>query len=293
MARFFRILGMLLGVIVGLVAVAAGYIYFTARAAIDKRYEVPAVAAVAVPTDSASIAEGKRLAMMTGCYAGCHGKTIEGGEFFNEPGVGHMVTPNLTEAVRKYTDAELVLILREGLRPDGSTLIAMPSEMIGALSDEDLGKLIAYLKSEPQVPGATPLIELGPLAYLGVALKQYRTARDLVEERQALLASTTVPAELASGHYLAMTLCTECHKLNLQGDPTMGSTPLGIVAGYEPQEFAHLMRTGVPKGGAELKIMAMASTGRFVHMTDAEVGALYDYLHSLGNAPAAAGAATR
>jgi len=289
MTRFFRVVGMLLGVIVGLVAVAAGFIYFSARAAIDKRYPLPAVAAVAIPTDSASIAEGRRIAMTRGCYAGCHGKTLEGGLFLNEPGVGRMVTPNLTEAVRKYSDAELVAILREGLRPDGHSVLAMPSEMSASLTDEDLGKLIAYLKSEPQVPGATRVIELGPLAYLGVTLKQYRTARDLLEELRAMPAED-LPDSLAHGRYLTMTLCIECHGTRLQGDPIMKSPPLGIVAGYEPHEFSHLLRTGEPKGGQKLTLMAEASKGRFVHLTDSEVDDLYRYLRDHGSAPATAAA---
>jgi len=53
---------------------------------------------------------------------------------------------------------------------------------------------------------------------------------------------------------------------------------------YSLEEFQTLMRTGVPKGGHELDLMAEVARGRFVHFTDEEVEALYRYLQARAGA---------
>ena len=44
---------------------------------------------------------------------------------------------HLTTVVRRYSDAELVGILRNGLHPDGTSVFVMPSECFTWLTDED------------------------------------------------------------------------------------------------------------------------------------------------------------
>jgi mono/diheme cytochrome c family protein len=85
-------------------------------------------------------------------------------------------------------------------------------------------------------------------------------------------------------------MCVECHGLDLHGlpDPTEPSPNLALVASYSPEQFSHLLRTGVPAGGQSLKLMAEVAKERFAHLTDAEVDALYRYLKLLAD-PSAAG----
>ena len=48
---------------------------------------------------------------------------------FDEPMIGRVVAPNLTAAARKYSDAELVGVIRNGVQPGGrsySYLHSMP-----------------------------------------------------------------------------------------------------------------------------------------------------------------------
>ena len=47
---------------------------------------------------------------------------------FDEPMIGRVVAPNLTAAVRKYSDSELVGIIRNGVRPGGQSMMVMPAE---------------------------------------------------------------------------------------------------------------------------------------------------------------------
>ncbi len=53
----------------------------------------------------------------------------------------------------------------------------------------------------------------------------------------------------------------------------------GLVAGaYTRNQARHLMRTGQPPGGRRLRLMGEVARGRFAHLTDREVDAIYDYL---------------
>jgi hypothetical protein len=49
----------------------------------------------------------------------------------------------------------------------------------------------------------------------------------------------------------------------------------------KPEQFATLMREGVPPSGAELAMMGQVARGRFAHWTDEDVDDLYAYLTDL------------
>ena len=116
--RLLRWIGIALGSIVGLAIVAYGVAYALSERVLKHAYAIPTVA-FSVPTDPASIIEGHRLATIRGCVGGCHGKQAEGTVMFDQPMIGRVVAPNLTAAVRKYTDSELAVIIRNGVRPGG------------------------------------------------------------------------------------------------------------------------------------------------------------------------------
>src|ERR1700732_890066 len=96
--------------------VAAIVVYGLSERILRRTYPVPAVA-ISVPTDPESIIEGRRLATIRGCFGGCHGQQAEGRVLFDEPMIARFVAPNLTGTVRKYTDTELAVAIRNGLRP--------------------------------------------------------------------------------------------------------------------------------------------------------------------------------
>ena len=266
-----------IGVIV-FVLTAATVIYVTSEVKLRRSYDARGMA-VAVPADSASIAEGERLARIRGCL-GCHRSQLEGGMFVDDPLLGLIAAPNLTTAVRAYSDAELEGIIRHGVRPDGRSVVAMPSDMFRLLDDADLGKILAYLHSVPELTGQVRMVKPGPLGRLGIALGKFTPAA--VEVRRVELLSDSFPAAgspVAPGAYLARTVCTECHGAMLSGFE--GETPdLRIAAGYSPEQFVRLMRTGVALGERELELMSEVARSRFTHFTDEEIAALYAYLLS-------------
>lgn len=271
--------------VAAVVVVAALVLYVLSERVFRHSFAEPLVA-IAVPTDSASIAEGKRLAQLRGCSGGCHGTVTEGHVFGDDFMMGHLVAPNLTIAVREYSDAELARIIRRGVRPNGRSVIAMPSGMFSQLNDEDLGRIIAYLRSVPPATGHARRFAPGPAGRLRFASGQSALVTASVRRADALSDSFPRAGDPnARGAYLARTVCTECHGLNLAG--RNGRPDLRIAAGYTPEQFSHLMRTGKALANRELKMMSPTARSRFSHFTDDEVQALYGYLVARAAMPAA------
>ena len=280
MKQVMRWLGTALGVLVALLIVTYAVVYFLSERTLRRVYQIPTVA-MSIPSDPASIAEGKRLATIHGCAGGCHGRGFEGAVMFDDPMVGRIVAPNLTAAVRNYNDSQLVNIIRHGLRPDGRSMMVMPSEAFAYLSDEDLGRIIAYLKSVPAVEGPGPSVSMGPLGRVGLATGKFQPVAELI-------ASTVPPPEATSdegkyGRYLARTTCAGCHGTNLHGDsnPEFTSPSLRVAAAYSPQAFTELMRTGAAIGGRTLATMGPWARTHLSLQTDAEIAALHSYLHTM------------
>ena len=277
MLRLFRI-GLLS---VALLLVLVGAIVYLLSEWILRRTYTETRVDIAVPDDSASIGEGHRLARIRGCAGGCHGKdsagSVLGGVFVDDPLLARLIAPNLTAAVRRYATADLVRIIRRGVRPDGSSVIGMPSEMFSGLTDGDLGKILAYLRSIPPRPGLAPERRLGPIARLAFVAGKLRPAAELVRRADGLSGSWPHGASsTAPGAYLARTSCTECHGLDLHGgDP---APDLRIAAGYSFQSFTELLRRGNALGNRELPLMSKVARTRFRHFTESELRSLYAYL---------------
>jgi mono/diheme cytochrome c family protein len=67
------------------------------------------------------------------------------------------LTPDLETGIGNWTDAEIITVIREGRRPDG-TIIGppMPIGMYRGLSDGDVQAIVAYLRQLPPVKNAIP-----------------------------------------------------------------------------------------------------------------------------------------
>ncbi len=280
MKRLFRWMGWGLGGLLALGVIAYGVVYVFSERALRHVYQVPPVT-MSIPTDPASISEGRRLATIRGCFGGCHGRQAEGAVMFDEPIIGRIVAPNLTAAARRYSAAELANIIRNGVRPGGRSLMVMPAEVFVGLSDADLGEIIAFLKSLPALPGPAPGVTMGPLGRLGLAAGKFKTVAQLIAETVPLPAATNEQAVL--GRYLARTVCVQCHGTSLRGDsnPDFTSPSLQIVAAYSANSFMELLRTGVALGGRNLVTMGPYARRLLSHLNDAEIAALYSYLHAL------------
>ena len=91
---------------------------------------------------------GRYLADIAGCH-GCHGTGLSGGPVAGPPGLPP--ASNLTTAgIGDWTEADFVRAMRNGRRPDGSSLDPfMPWEVFGKMTDDELHALWLYLRSVP------------------------------------------------------------------------------------------------------------------------------------------------
>ena len=280
MKRLLRWIGIALAVLAGLGIIAYVAVFVLSERVVRRTYEIPAVA-ISIPTDPASISEGRRLATLRGCIGGCHGKNAEGAVLFDEPMIARIVAPNLTATVRKYSDAELAVAIRNGVRPGGRSMGVMPSDSFVSLTDEDLGCIIAYLRSLAALPGPGPDLSLGPLGRIGLATGKFTlVAQDIAE---LVPPPEAMSEQAANGRYLARTICGACHGTGLRGNahPDFMSPDLRVVAAYSPEEFTSLLRTGVALGGRNLATMSGWAKERLSLLTDKEIAALYSYLHAI------------
>ena len=277
MKRFLRGLGLVLGGIVAVAVVTAIYVYIASEHEVRRQYEIP-ITAFAAPSDAQAVVRGKRLATIAGCYASCHGKRMEGSLLFNEPGVARINAPNLTRVLREYSDAELVRLLRHGVKRDGESVWIMPSTMFTHLSDQDLGDLIAFVRSEPEQEGPMRDVTLLPLGRVGVVLGQFKPLAAQIDHAAVPPAQTDRSDALRYGKYLVDIACTECHGQDLRGSDFVHAPNLLIAQAYAEPDFFKLMRTGVGLGERHLGLMSEVGASRFPAFTDDEVRAIRAYL---------------
>lgn len=236
---------------------------------------------------AAMLATGDRLTRLLGCR-GCHGDDLTGRNWELPAEIGVLWTSNLTRALPTYSDAELERAIRAGRRPDGSVLWIMPSQIFTRLSAPDMAALIFYLRTVPPAGPARPRIVILRRGSEMIARGEVQNAAEL-----ARLHRNDGPPDVGGQHewarYMIRATCSECHQLNLAGDPPGADeerAPDLIVAGaYSRAAFHHLLRTGAPIGGRRLGLMGEVARSRFSHFTDREIDTIFDYLQARANAP--------
>lgn len=264
--------------LVGLVLAAAILVYVLSERTLRRTYDA-ALTPFTAATDSADLSEGRRLAQIRGCYGGCHGRSFEGQLFLDEPGVVRISAPNLTQIVREYSDPELERVIRRGVKRDGRGVFAMPSPTFAELADEDLAKILGFLRSHPYIESGPPEFSVGPVGRIGLALGQVRSLAEEIRGRPP----QRVPREddVTWGRYLVRTSCTECHGYDLRGDPSGSPPDMAIGAAYSDDDWERLIRDGVGSGGRELPLMGEIARRRLSHFTDGEMRAVHTFLKAM------------
>lgn len=259
------------------------------QAAAPPAAEAASVAAVTIGFQRASadqIEHGERVSRALGCN-GCHGDDLTG-EDWSEPGFGRLWTANLTRIVPSYTDEQLAEVIRAGRRPDGRELWAMPSHLFTHLTSDDMTALIAYLRSRPRAGEDHPLPVFEEGARREIAAGTFKSSPTQVRE-EGRQWPPNAGQQHALARYIVRATCAECHGINLEGgQPHPEATPrpdLRMVAAYERDQFNQLLRTGRAAGDREVGLMSEVARGRYRHLTDGEVEAIYRYLQVVGNSP--------
>ena len=270
-----RILG---GVLV-IVVVALLVLYIGSNRVINKRYTFREYA-VNVPTDSVSIAQGYHFAR-TRCF-GCHGDSLQGTVLFDQPMIARLIAPNVPKKLATLTNAEFAGFMHYAVRKDGTSSFVMPTPNLYHISDQDLGALIAYIRSVPVPDNRLPGTTYGPMGRFGAMIGQFKTAVASYDTTTERVGQDPAWSTTRRGEYVARTICIECHGEKLTGDPSGPTPSLSGAIGYAPEEFTKLLRTGTPRDTAtKLTLMAEVAKGVLTHLSDEEIAALYGYLKEL------------
>lgn len=280
MKRILKWLGIGLGSILALVLVAAIYVWIAGGRIVNEIFAQPESRFAADPA-SADIEEGRRAAQLRGCFDGCHGDGLEGSVWFDQPMLmGRVHAPDLTRSFAELSDQELDRTIRHGVRRDGKSTLIMPSSMLHHLSDVDFNNIIAFVRSQEQSDGPDSLTQLGLVARFFVLKMGFTPHARRIADDGPWLADDD-----PHGKYLAVTVCTECHGMDLRGSEAAQAPSLALVVAYSLEDFTRLMREGIPIGDRKLDLMERVAISRFSHFTDEEIKALHSYLVTLVNEP--------
>ena len=274
------------------------------------KYE-PKSLAVVVPTDSISLAQGRKIVETecVNCHLGDDGK-LSGRLFSPASGpFGEFWSRNITRHPEKgigaYTDGELAYLFRTGIKRNGEW--AGPYMTNPNLSDADLGAVIAYLRSDaPLVQSSESDPPAPKYSFLAKALVKLGAFAPKFYDIKPVVAPPASD-QLAYGKYLATAryACYRCHSAsfetnddftpenskgyfgggNLIEDTEFKPTPssnltMSKVHGlgnWTEAQFAMAVRTGARPDGK----MLSPSMPRFGLLNDEETGAIWAYLQTV------------
>ncbi len=227
-----------------------------------------------------------------------------GGFVIEEPGFrayAPNITPDEETGIGTWTDEEIIVAIRDGLRPDGTLLgPPMPSPFYRKMSDTDARALVAYLRNLEPIRNVVPKTEYHiplPPAYgppIGEVPDMPRTD------------------PVAYGEYLAGSLghCFECHTHMIEGKHDfengygMGGNPytnlfnleytavssnitphltLGI-GSWSDEEIKKAITEGVRPDGRQL--VPFMAFRYYKTMTDEDLDALIAYMRTVRPLPA-------
>jgi hypothetical protein len=288
MRKGVRIALWILGGVVGLAVAVVAVAWVVSGARLRKHYDV-AGKTVAVPTDSVSLARGYALATLYGCR-GCHTASLGGQTLVDEFPFARLPTSNLTRGQGgiggAYTDADWEKAIRHGLRQDGTPLFIMPSHEFNRMSDEEVGRVIAYVKSVPPVDHMPATRTVYPLARVLHTFGAPLVSAELIDHTRQANPQPAPGPTLAYGEYV-VGACRFCHGEDLNGQPVGGEPgappspaidPTSRLGRWTEAQFVQTMRTGVtPEGKALRKQYMPWDAVGMLH--DDELHALYLALH--------------
>lgn len=315
MKTFLKWMGVLLGALVGLIVIAFVIIYFKSEARLTRVSYLPEEE-IAIPTDPATLERGKHIFQFRGCEA-CHSgggslnvaedshfdlssqdlPSMEGNIYLDDPAIGKVIASNLTSGKggvgSHYTDQDWVRAIRHGIRPDKTPLLFMPSTEFYFLSDEDLGAVIAFIKSAAPVDNELPVSSLSWTGRVVMTLVPAITfiPSELIPHESPRPVAPEVGITPEYGEYLTYS-CKVCHGEMMSGGPIPGfpsswpSAPNltfgegSALPSWTEEGFMNTIRTGVTPEGREVRGEYMP-WGSYKFMTDDELKAVWVYLQSL------------
>lgn len=305
MTKVLKALGILLLIII---IIGAGAFAWISLSDIPS-YETTSLSYEATSSPEA-IQRGKKLTTML--CAGCHmdrsnGKLVGIEMTDAPPEFGVIYSKNITDdnkyGVGKWTDAELLYLLRTGIKKDGQYAPPYMAKL-PHMADEDINAIIAFLRSsDPMVAAdATPDKNSEP-AFLTKFLCKVAWKPLPMPEKTIPMPDTS--DQVALGKYLAYNLeCFSCHSadfktndylepekspgyfaggnkpLNRQGEVVLTANltpdPETGIGKWSKEQFIQVLRFGT-KDGRPLAYPMLPYT----QLTDEEAGAIFEYLQTI------------
>lgn len=203
---------------------------------------------------------------------------------------GSNITPDKETGIGRWTEEELTVAIREGLRPDGSIIgPPMPFKFYRQLSDEDVAAIVSYVRQVPAINNPVPESQYHvplPPSY-GPPLGE--------------VPAVSREDQVAYGAYLAGPLghCVECHSpMGPTGPDTENSLGAGGFVFEGP--WGSSVSTNITPNGLEHRtdeeIKAMITQGQrpdgspmmppmpygyYAKMNEADLDAIVAYLRQL------------
>lgn len=277
--------------LVALILLAGVILYTTTSQRLNRTYSLP-TETVSIPVDEESINRGQRL--VNARCGGCHGPNAVGTVIFQDAAFGTISAANLTAGRgiggAQLTDADYIAAIRHGVDHTGRLILTMPSEAYYYINDQELGEMIAYLKSTAPVDNPLPATRITPLggALIGAGAFGDLMAAEHIDHLAPRPADVPPGVTVAYGDYLVRAgQCRTCHGPDLTGgkdpDPNAprspGLTQAGELSTWDEADFVQSLRTGnMPDGLQMSPFMPWMYIGQ---MTDDELKAMWLYLQSL------------
>lgn len=297
MKRALKIVGVVIGGLVAAVLAAAGVLYAMGNSRLNKTYDFPP-SNITLPTDEASLALGKHR--VESLCSGCHGEDLGGLEdWFDSDQLGAIDSANLTSGeggfgLEAASVEDYVRAIRHGIDPEGKPIFMPAVESTAHLSDEELGAIIAYIKSVPPVDHKVSGHAFKPLAKILLAVGVLGKLPVEAVSHDIQVSAPEAGPTADYGRYIVDTYdCRLCHGPDLNGgpypDPTIqrispNLTPGGELAAWSEADFVTAIRTGGTPSGHELDPELMPWTS-YKNLYDDELKAVYAYLKSLPSLP--------
>jgi mono/diheme cytochrome c family protein len=285
MRKVLKWIGIIVGGLLGLIVVALVVLSFVGGTQLKKTREVE-VETITIPDDEVALARGEHLVNIA--CRDCHGADLAGGVIFDEAPLGAIYAANISGVAQTHSDADLIRAIRHGVDQDGRQLMIMPAETFVHFSAEDLGAVIAYLKTVPRTGDdkPSPSLSIVGRAMLGAGVFGDMFPAEILDHDQPFAAMPEIGANEAYGAYV-VNFCRSCHGADLAGGqpPEPGAplapnlTPGGELGGWSESDFMQVFATGTTPTGRQLSAsMPWESFGKF---SEDELRGVWMYLQSL------------
>jgi mono/diheme cytochrome c family protein len=292
MKKFAKWIGIMLAGLLGIIIIAVVGLSISANSRLNKVYDVEPET-IPISGDQSTIERGKYVYAFS--CAGCHGDDLSGTRFFENSAIGYFPAPNLTGGQGgiggTYSDTDFMRAIRHGIGAEGNPLLVMPSKAYWYFSDEDLGAVIAFIKSADPVDHVLEEKQLKLLGKVLISVGAFGEifAAEVLDHEALPPPAPERGVTVEYGEYLAYTGdCHACHGADLAGGQSAepgapfspNLTPSGVLSIWTADEFIETMQTGVTPYGRKLDGNFMPYKA-FARMTDDDLTAMFMYLQSL------------